>query len=182
MNSPFERLLHWLGPDSHSAGRKYESIRARLITMFRARRCVFAEDLADVTFDRVAHRLASLTSPFIGDPAPYFYGVARKIYMEYLRELKASKLSVTCWPPTNIANPDSENTFELLETALSVIPNADRELILKYYAWEGKDKIDHRRAFANQLGIGLNALRLRAFRIRKEIKKTMVRLDAELNN
>src|SRR5262245_29074518 len=56
----FERLLYWLGPDPHSAGRKYESIRARLIVMFRARRCVFAEDLADITFERVAHKLANL--------------------------------------------------------------------------------------------------------------------------
>jgi len=50
----FERFLCWLGPDPESAGRKYELIRGRLIMMFRARRCVFAEDLADTTFERVA--------------------------------------------------------------------------------------------------------------------------------
>lgn len=178
--SSFERLLYWLDPDSHSAGRKYESIRARLIVRFRARGCMFAEDLADVTFERVARRVANLTPSFTGDPAPYFFGVAKKIYLEHRRELKANELKATCWQPTSVDNPDAENMFELLEKALSMIPNADRELILKYYAWNGKSKIDHRRAFANELGIGLNALRLRAFRIRREIKKNMVQLDAEL--
>jgi DNA-directed RNA polymerase specialized sigma24 family protein len=176
----FERLLQWLGPDSHSASLKYESIRARLVTMFRARRCVFAEDLADMTFERVAHKLTNLTSRFIGDPVPYFYGVARKIYLEYVRKLNANQLRATCGPPTSIDDPESENLIELLERALSTISNVDRELILRYYAWDGKNKAAHRRALANQLGIGLNALRLRVFRIRMEIKKNMVQLDAEL--
>ena len=176
----FERLLHFLGPDSHIACRKYESIRAQLIGMFRARRCVFAEDLADVTFERVAHRLANLTYKFTGDPARYFCGVARKIYLEYLRELKNNKVRATCWQPTTIDNSESENMLERLDKALSMIPNADRQLILTYYAWNEEKKIDHRRALANQLGIGLNALRLRVFRIRKEIKKNMLDLDPEL--
>lgn len=176
----FEGFLRWLGPDSYSAGRKYESIRVRLIALFRARRCVFAEDLADATFERVAHRFTTLTSPFIGDPAPYFYGVARKIYLEYLREVRVNKLRAPCCSSTSTDDPDSENMLELLEKALNTIPDADRELILKYYAWDRKNKIDQRRACADQLGIGLNALRLRAFRIRREIKKNMVQLDAEL--
>jgi len=176
----FERLLRWLGPDSHSAAQKYESIRARLIAMFRSRRCVFAEDLADVTFERVAQRLTDLTSQFVGDPTSYFYGVAKKIYLEYLRELKANQLSATYCPPSSNDNSDSENMLELLDKALSVISNADRELILEYYAWNGKNKINQRRAFANRLGIGLNALRSRVFRIRREIKKVMVQLDPEV--
>ena len=148
--------------------------------MFRARRCVFAEDLADITFERVAHKLTNLTSQFIGDPAPYIYGVGKKIYLESLRELKANQLRQTCFLPTSNDNPDSENMLELLEKALSMISNADSELILKYYAFNGKNKIDHRRTLANQLGIRLNALRLRVFRIRGKIKKNMLQLDAEL--
>src|SRR5678809_1369390 len=79
----FERFLCWLGPDPESAGRKYELIRGRLIMMFRARRCVFAEDLADTTFERVARKLADISNEFTGDPARYFYGVAKKVYLEY---------------------------------------------------------------------------------------------------
>lgn len=177
---PLTSLLHCLGPDSQSASRKYESIRARLIMMFRARRCVFAEDLADITFERVARRLGNLTLRFIGDPAPYFYAVARKIYLEHLRELRAKQLRATWWPPINTDNSESENMLQLLEKALNIIPTANHELILKYYAWNGKNKIAHRRALANQLGVNPNALRLRVCRIRKELKKHMVQLDTEL--
>jgi DNA-directed RNA polymerase specialized sigma24 family protein len=148
--------------------------------MFRARRCLFAEDLADITIERVAHKLTTLTSKFIGDPAPYFFGVAKKIYFEYLRGLKANQLRATCCLPTRTDTSDSEKKLELLEKALGMIPNADRELILKYYAWNGKNKIDQRRALADQMGIRLNALRLRVFRIRKEIKKQILKLDPEL--
>jgi len=176
----FERLLLWLGPDSDAAGQRYETIRARLIAMFRSRRCVFAEDLADVAFERVARRLTTPNAEFISDPIPYFYGVARNIYLEYLRELNADKLRASCWSPTTVDNSDSENMLELLDKALSMIANADRELILGYYAWNGRKKIDHRRVLANQLGIGLNALRLRVFRIRREIKQYMGQMDAEL--
>src|SRR3712207_6798979 len=83
----FDRLLGWLGPDPESAGRKYELIRGRLIMMFRARRCLFAEDLADTTFERVARKLADLTAEFTGDPARYFYGVAKKVYLEYQHDI-----------------------------------------------------------------------------------------------
>ena len=87
----FEQFLFWLGPDPESAARKYEVIRDRLIMMFRARRCVFAEDLADTTFERVARKLTDLTTGFTGDPARYFYGVAKKVFLEYQHELMTKR-------------------------------------------------------------------------------------------
>jgi hypothetical protein len=44
-----------------------------------------------------------------------------------------------------------------------------RELVLQYYQGEKKAKIDHRKRLALRMGIGLNALRLRAFRIRETL-------------
>lgn len=166
----FERFLYWLGPDPETAGRKYESIRGRLIMMFRARRCVFAEDLADATFERVVRKLPDLTTEFSGDPARYFYGVAKKIYLEYQREITADHGRSQSSPPTNTDNPDLENMLKQLDEALSVIPESDRELILTYYSGSGKHRINHRRALAEQFGLRPNALRLRVFRIRREIK------------
>ncbi len=75
----FEKFLCWLGPDAEAAGQKYESIRSRLISMFKARRCVFAEDLADVTIERVAQKLSDRTMGYTGEPALYFYGVAEDL-------------------------------------------------------------------------------------------------------
>lgn len=175
----FERFLYWLGPDPETAGRKYESIRGRLIRMFKARRCVFAEDLADATVERVVRKLTDLTIEFTCDPAQYLSGVARKIYLEYQREAKANCLRSACSLPTKTEDPDLENMLRQLDEALSAIPKPDRELILKYYTGSGRNKVNQRRALAEQLGIGPSVLRLRAFRIRREIKDHMSQSSAE---
>jgi len=142
--------------------------------MFRARRCVFAEDLADATFERVVRKLTNLTLEFTGDPARYFYAVARKIYLEYQREITDAYWKSQRALTENSDNADLENRLEQLDEALSAIPKSDRELILKYYADSGKNKIIQRRALAEQFGIRPNTLRRRIFRIRKDLKKYMI--------
>jgi DNA-directed RNA polymerase specialized sigma24 family protein len=177
----FERFLSWLGPDPESAGRKYELIRGRLIMMFRARRCAFAEDLADTTFERVARKLTDLTTEFTGDPARYFYGVAKKVFLEYQHELITRRKRAGCFlPPASAEDQNLENMLEQLDDALSAIPKSDRELILTYYKDSGRNKINHRRALARQFGVGPNALRLRVFRIRKEIKSYMLEVSTDV--
>lgn len=169
----FEKFLYWLGPDPESAGRKYELIRNRLIMMFRARRCVFAEDLADTTFERVARKLSVITSEFTGDPARYFYGVAKKVYLEYQHEIIARNTRSRTSFPEKSDDTELENMLEQLDKALDKLSKSDRELILTYYTGSGKTKINHRRDLAKQFGLGLNALRLRVFRIRREIENHM---------
>ena len=172
----FEQFLGWLGPDPEAAGQKYESIRHRLITMFRARRCLFAEDLADVTIERVAHKLDDLSTRFTGDPARYFFGVAKKIYLEHQQAISAAaRLRSEFSPPAQTDDDELEDRLKQLDEALATIPSSDRELILGYYTGTGPNKISHRRALAEQIGIRPNALRLRVFRIRKEIKNYMLR-------
>ncbi len=172
----FERLMRWLGPDEERAGQKYESIRNRLIAMFKARRCVFAEDLADATIERVARKLSDLTFRFSGDPALFCFGVAKKIYLENQRQILLDHRISAASPASDPINPDLEDMLKELDAALSTISQSDRELILDYYSGGcERNKINHRRALARQLGIGSNTLRLRVFRIRKEIKNYMLR-------
>ncbi len=176
----FDQFLCWLGPDPETAAQKYEAIRGRLIMMFRARKCVFAEDLADVTFERVARKLTDLATEFKGDPARYFYGVAKKIYLEYQRGRTAAPATGA---PLLAASDDQqhlENRLDQLDEALNAIPKSDRELILKYYSGSRQNKIDQRRALAEQFGIGPNALRLRVFRIRTQIKKYMLEAGGDV--
>jgi DNA-directed RNA polymerase specialized sigma24 family protein len=165
----FEQFLCWLGPDAEAAGRKYESIRSRLIMMFKARRCVFAEDLADATIERVARKMNYLPIGFTGDPALYFYGVAKKIYLEHQRKIAFDHKKSHTLQSIGTDNPDLENMLNQLDEALSTISKSDRELILKYYSSGEKNRIN-RQALAQQFGIGTNALRIRVFRIRKAIK------------
>ena len=169
----FERFLCWLGPDPESAGRKYEAIRSRLIKMFSAKRCVFPEDLADATFERVARKLVDFTN-FTGDPTCYFYGVAKKIYLEYQREIATVHIRPHYSISTDTGTQDWEQMLKQLDDALNTIPISDRELILKYYTGSGRNKIELRRTLAEQMGFPLNALRLRVFRIRREIRNYML--------
>jgi DNA-directed RNA polymerase specialized sigma24 family protein len=147
--------------------------------MFKARRCVFAEDLADATFERVMRKLTDLTIEFTGDPARYFYGVAKKIYLEYQRKTTATHSGSQFSLLMNTVDPDLEKLLEKLDEALTVIPESDRELILSYYTGSGKSKINYRRALAEQFGLGPNALRLRVFRIRREIRTYMSRCSQD---
>lgn len=174
----FNQLLGWLGPDSEAAGEKYEAIRGRLIGMFRARRCVFAEDLADATFERAAQKLAYLTDSFTGEPALYIYGVAKKIYLEYQRKNRAAPSNSDFFHQPSTDDENWEDMLVRLDQALSEIPKSDRELILSYYSGSKRNKIIQRRALAQQFGLRPNALRLRVFRIRREIKNYMLQSNS----
>jgi hypothetical protein len=44
-------------------------------------------------------------------------------------------------------------------------------LVLEYYRQERKAKIDHRKLLAAELGIAVNALRIRAHRIRRSLEQ-----------
>jgi DNA-directed RNA polymerase specialized sigma24 family protein len=162
----FDALLAWLDPNRELAGRKYEDIRRRLVKIFSCRGCYEPEDLADETINRVTNKLKDIESSFTGERARYFYGVANKVHLEYLRRKPAPSL-----PPPN-HNPDEiEREYDCLEQCMRRLTANNRELVLQYYQEEKQAKIDHRKRLAEQLGIALNALRIRAHRIRASLQE-----------
>jgi DNA-directed RNA polymerase specialized sigma24 family protein len=161
----FERLLAWLDPDRERAGRRYEAVRSKLVRIFVARGCAHAEDLADETINRVCDRLPEIAGAYSGDPALYFYGVATKVHLEYLRR----NARVTVLPPRD-ADEDKEAAFACLDRCISKLPAETRELVIEYYREDGQAKIDLRRSLAERMGVGLNALRIRMYRLRVEIQ------------
>lgn len=162
----FDALLAWLDPNREKAGEKYECIRLRLIKIFACRGCYEPEDLADETINRVSKRLKEIASTYSGDPARYFYGVANKVHLEHVRR---KPLPVPPAPPE--PSEDIEKEFECLERCIQQLTANNRELVLQYYQQEKRAKIDHRKILADQLGIALNALRIRACRIRASLQK-----------
>jgi len=52
----FDRLLQWLDQDRDEAGLKYESIRSKLIRIFKRYGWTTAEDLADESINRVTQK------------------------------------------------------------------------------------------------------------------------------
>lgn len=165
----FDSFLDWLSADREAAGRKYEEIRRRLIKLFTCRGCATPEDLADETINRVIKRLEEIKDSYEGDPARYFYGVAHNIHLEYLRK----KTEVVAPPESFAPSDDIEREYACLEKCMQELQPQNRELVLQYYQEEKRAKIDHRKMIAKSLGIELNALRIRAHRIRVGLQTCM---------
>ena len=157
----FEALLRWLAPDREEAGRRYETIRHKLIRIFSCRGCAESDILADEAINRVAQKVGELATTYQGDPAHYFYGVANKMHLEQLKKVKPP---VTEWHEPE--EDDYKAEFECLERCMDKLTMTNRDLVLKYYDHEKDAKIEQRRHLAATLNIGLNALRIRAHRIR----------------
>jgi DNA-directed RNA polymerase specialized sigma24 family protein len=168
---PFDRLLAWLDSDREYAGRKYEEIRYKLIKFFTCHGCTVPEELADRTIDRVANKMKVIAESYVGEPALYFYGVARNIYLEYLKK-NSSPL-----PRPVLPEPveDVEQVYACLDQCLGQLPPDGRELILEYYQGDRGVKIEQRKELAGRLGIPVNALRIRAHRIRVGLQECMRR-------
>jgi RNA polymerase sigma factor (sigma-70 family) len=162
----FDALLDWLAPDREQAGRKYEEIRTRLIKIFTCRRCNEPEDLADETINRVIKRIHEIEGHFKGDQSKYFYGVANKVHLEYVRRKQPQQLDIP-----EVDSNRREVEFKCLEHCLDGLTAENRQLVLEYYQLERKARIDQRKALANKLGIKLNALRIRAHRIRATLQE-----------
>jgi RNA polymerase sigma factor (sigma-70 family) len=149
------------------AGRKYEDIRYRLIKIFTCRGCSEAEDLADDTINRVAKKLVKIKDVFEGNRAAYFYGVAHKVYLEYLRKRRTPFIP----PPLSLDAEETEQEYECLEQCIGQLPPGQRELVIEYYQEDKGAKIISRKRLAEKLGIGLNAMRIRACRIRAALQE-----------
>jgi DNA-directed RNA polymerase specialized sigma24 family protein len=170
----FAQLLRWLAPDPERAGEKYEQIRRGLIKIFSCRGSAIPEELADEAINRVAGKVIEIATGYVGEPAYYFYAVADKIYLEYLRTASAQLRPLPAEIATkNHSSEEIELKYECLEECLDKLPRLGREIIHMYYGHDraGREKIDRRKKLAERLGIGTNILWLKAHRIRQNLKK-----------
>ena len=181
----FDGLMAWLASSTEDPGGKYETIRQSLVKLFLWNGYLDAEDLADETIDRVMRRVSEIAIDYSGDPALYFYGVARMVLKERRRQKTVSSESQSLESrvlPTLSTQSDDDETnrkFECLDECLAKLPADSRELILDYYQEEKRAKIDFRRELAQRMGMDVQKLRVRVFRIRASIYKCMEKcLDA----
>src|SRR2546423_15077891 len=167
----FEALLKWLGPDQEVDGQKYEIIYAGLVRIFVAKCFSDAEGLADEVMNRVADKLQEIVPDYVGEPANYFRGVARKLILEAGRgkEVATDQLPER---PAKVTEVSDEQ--ECLRRCLKFFPSEKREMILDYHVYEGADKIVTHRIMAEELGITENALRVQAHRARVRLEKCVL--------
>lgn len=173
----FSRLLEWLddGVDSH--GETYLEMRRRLVSYFDRRNRTDADELADETFNRIAHTLAQ--SGFIATrpPARYCYVVAKFVLLEGFRRdrkhvpfdgphdadtARAKRISLVEVEQQDVR----EQRLDCLDRCLDGLRPDQRDLAVEYYRDVRRQRIERRRALATRLGITTNALAIRACRLR----------------
>ena len=175
----FKLLMRWLGPSDEAAGDKYEHIRQSLVKFFVGRGRWDAEDLADEAIDRVTRKIAEVTIDYTGDPALYFYGVAKLMMIERRRQdtMRGDPQIIELRVPAAIDEVEEseqrDRNLECLERCVDELSEENRKLVMDYYQQEKRAKIDSRRRIAERLGIDLQALRVRMFRIRASLFKCM---------
>jgi DNA-directed RNA polymerase specialized sigma24 family protein len=164
----FDQFLARLDPDREQAGKKYEKLRGKLITFFRNRDCPQAEDLTDETFDRVIRKQGEEE---IQDLTSYVLAFARRVASE------AHKKEVPGPGPPPAATPPErwERQLEMLEGCMELLPRRERGLILEYYQHNKGEKIEDKRRIGATLGIGAGALRVRAYRIRRQLEDCVIK-------
>jgi len=161
----FDELLAWLDSNRDAAAEKYETIRVRLIKIFACRGCIEAEDLADETINRVTSKLPDIQPGYTGEAARYFFGVANKVHLEYLRRKPTPHL-----PESGNGCEELELEHQCLDRCMAKLSRENRDLLLSYYQEDKHAKIEHRRRLAFSMGIAANALRIRVCRIRASVE------------
>jgi DNA-directed RNA polymerase specialized sigma24 family protein len=167
----FDRFLFRLHPDRDRAGEQYELIRRKLVKFFEWRGCPFADEPADEVLRRILEKLAQ--GEEIRDPFTYCYGVARLVLLELRKNTAREKAALSELQHASPADNrfEDERAYDCLGHCLDSVPAETRQLIQKYYTHEGGAKIEARKALADQLSIPLNALRIRAHRVRQKLEE-----------
>ena len=162
-------MLTWLDADREVAGKKHEQIRHKLIKMFIGRGCPDPEELAAETLSRVTRKVQDIADTYEGDPLHYCYKVGYLVYLESIRKRPQPLPMPPPDPPEQV-----EREYDCLEQCMKRLQPGDRDLVLQYYQQDKRAKIDHRKELADRLGIALNALRIRAHRIRLNLRRCML--------
>lgn len=148
-----------------------------MIKIFAWRGFTDAEDLADETINRVTGRVEQLAGSYKGDPALYFFGVAKKIMLERGRQEQPQQLpeQLPATPDTGGRNTSgySERMHDCLDECLQRLTGDERELVLNYYQEVKQTKINFRKELAAKLSIDIETLRVRVHRIRVKVQQCM---------
>lgn len=177
----FARLLTWLDDGAESQGDTYLEMRRRLVAYFDRRNRPSADELADETLNRIARTLETSGEIKITPPARYCYVVAKFVLLEdFRRDRTQRRLEESTGAGVAMLRAPSrdkdeatvlqEARLDCLDRCLDELKPDQRELVLEYYRDTKREKIERRREMARRLGISMNALSIRACRIRDALE------------
>jgi DNA-directed RNA polymerase specialized sigma24 family protein len=176
----FERLLAFLNRNAENLslpeetiwrmrGEKYEKVRRNLVRRFRAWNCLEPEELTDETFNRAAKKIPENYGAD-DDPEYFLLRIAYFVRLESYR-IKPPQKPIPHFETTE----EDELAYECLEQCMEKLTPRNRSMILDYYRGEKKSKIEFRKEISERFGIGMNALRIRVYRIRATLQKCVLK-------
>jgi len=171
-------LLSWLDSDRAQAAQKYETIRAGLVKMLSYWAGSAAEELADKTINRVAIKVPEIRDTYKGDPARFFYGVAKHVFLEHQRIVKKEEPFDERIHNPPCDEPTDDHAGECMESCMKTLSSRDRELVRRYFA---EPTSEQRERLAKSLGTTKSALAVRIYRIREPLKKCFLKCMQEKN-
>lgn len=173
----FADLLALLSEDREEAGVRYEEIRSGLVRFFDFKGCTDPEALADETINRVARKTDAFDTSRTKRLAAYFYGFAANVLREHFRAVKREVPLSEHYEAPRFASDSSEAEKKdtCLSSCLKKLQDTEREMIVKYYAYEGEEKAQARERLCNDLAYTIGALHTRIFRIKSALRVCMDR-------
>jgi RNA polymerase sigma factor (sigma-70 family) len=177
-----DAFLVRLDPNRDHAAQYYEQVRSKLLTFFRCNNCWNPEDLVDETIDRVIRRLGEVD---VRDLMSFIRGVARRVVSE-THKTRIRAVSIEEVPERMRGNTTesedrnlTEKRHECLEECLEHLAEHDRDLSLEFYRYDKAEKIENKKRIAEQMGITTANLRVRAYRIRKQLEDCITKCTGD---
>jgi hypothetical protein len=164
-----EKLLAWFDSDREKAAVKFQSINARLIRVFASRGCIDSDSLADEVMNRVAVRIDTVITKY-PDPVCCCLAFIDHVYHEWYRD-QCRKANAKPRPSPRPAE-ELEREDECLKQCLETVTKPDRDLFEHYF--QSEKRIEPRKRLALELALTANALRIRAHRIRKQLRQCLI--------
>ncbi|HEV8659103.1 MAG TPA: hypothetical protein VGS96_10785 [Thermoanaerobaculia bacterium] len=175
----FEKLLSALANERDAAAEQYERIRLKLLKYFEWRHCPDPVSLADEALDRVARRLDEGVRICSPELLPYVYGTARNVLFEF-RKLQEREARTAAHLRVfgllvrgDEERKETDRQLDCLDRCLNDLPEHARALLIRYYQRSGAPKVESRMELARELGIPMNALRIRIHRIKAELLRSI---------
>ena len=163
----FSRFLARLNADPALAGEEYEKLRTRLIYFFERKGCRTPAELTDETINRVVRKIYE--GQEIRDLYKFASGVARLVLLEHWDDPRREweQIDERQSAPDFVDRDFDEQRLNCMRDCLGKLSPDDRGLITENCTNDKNGKLK----LANDLGITINALRLKVFRIRTRLNE-----------
>jgi DNA-directed RNA polymerase specialized sigma24 family protein len=173
----FQTLLGRLDTDPSAAAEKYEALRIKLANLHRWRGCAesHADELADITLDRVAAKLAA--GEVVENVAAFASAVARFVSLEHSRKNKLDAVGddfpeTPVEPDLDFLDDPDERMKCMRRCVATTLTDDDKRIVVGYYDTDADEKIKSaRKRLADSFGLTVNALKVRACRLRMRLEQ-----------